>query len=273
MATLVLRGRVGRSICTPWCHGELCRLPLVSGVVCGLPAPVDDPARAYAALLSWSPRERRWLFVRLVAVVREALYVELVRSAEREFGPYPWRFVRIVERRSTRLELQSFVDGLSSPSPDRLYDDGQVRRTFRAMLLERDVLEATGCWVRSSAWVHDYDPVACGDRWVSAHTIAFEYCYGPVRRGFVVMHECDVRACFRPSHLGAGSHADNMADMARKGRSFRRGATRVVDRDEERLFGLTGVESGSRPGSFGEALDADLRSRDEILVAWHLATG
>ena len=33
-----------------------------------------------------------------------------------------------------------------------------------------------------------------------------------------VMHSCDNKICCRPSHLTAGTHAENMADLISKGR-------------------------------------------------------
>lgn len=52
-----------------------------------------------------------------------------------------------------------------------------------------------------------------------AHRFAYRLLKGPIPAGMHVLHACDNPRCCNPSHLSLGTHADNMADKAKKGRS------------------------------------------------------
>jgi hypothetical protein len=54
-------------------------------------------------------------------------------------------------------------------------------------------------------------------RYITAHRYAWELQNGPTN-GLHVMHKCDNPPCCNPAHLQLGTHQQNMADMAAKGR-------------------------------------------------------
>lgn len=79
----------------------------------------------------------------------------------------------------------------------------------------------TGCWLWLVGWKRDkYGKVNKGGRAITeAHRMFYQHFNGEIPSGLYVCHKCDTPSCCNPSHLFLGTHADNMADMVRKGRS------------------------------------------------------
>lgn len=78
---------------------------------------------------------------------------------------------------------------------------------------------ASDCWY----WIGSVDALgygrfaALGE--VKAHRAAYRSFNGPIPSGMFVLHRCDTRCCVNPAHLMLGTQADNMRDMAQKGRN------------------------------------------------------
>jgi len=83
-----------------------------------------------------------------------------------------------------------------------------------------DIRGPNECWPWT-AYTNDmgYGMIKHKGRALRAHRVAWELTYGPIPEGMFVCHHCDNPLCCNPAHLFIGTQADNLTDMAQKGRS------------------------------------------------------
>lgn len=75
------------------------------------------------------------------------------------------------------------------------------------------------CLVWTDRIVNRRGRVQVGGRQTTSNRAAWLLFRGPVPNGMEVCHTCDNPPCVRIDHLFLATHAENMADMVRKGRS------------------------------------------------------
>ena len=106
-----------------------------------------------------------------------------------------------------------------NPSPfGGTWADPRVIARFWSKVEQRGADE---CWPwKASVSSQGYGKFYFGGRMDHAHRVALRIArQQDIDPGAVVRHACDNRICVNPAHLSLGTHADNTADMMRRGRN------------------------------------------------------
>lgn len=78
------------------------------------------------------------------------------------------------------------------------------------------------CWIyEGKQFSRGYGRLRHKNKYHQVHRFIYESFFGPIEKGLVCRHTCDMRACINPKHILIGTTSENMKDMVERGRSLK----------------------------------------------------
>lgn len=129
----------------------------------------------------------------------------------------------------------------------------------------------TGCWV----WIarrnkKGYGQFGFDGKLCQAHRVSWIIYYGDIPDGMFVLHHCDNTSCVNPYHLFLGTNADNMRDMASKGRSTRGNKSHTCKLSEDQVKEIRSLNLSGRKTAkkYGISSSVVYQIRTKKIWAW-----
>ena len=100
-------------------------------------------------------------------------------------------------------------------------DERSFKDRLDAFAAKVDKRDTHSCWewLGSKVGNTGYGKVKIGGRTFRAHRVSWEFFFGPIPEGKMVLHKCNNPGCVNPYHLYLGDGKDNAVDRARAGHS------------------------------------------------------
>lgn len=116
-----------------------------------------------------------------------------------------------VQGKITSRYIDTTCGNLVCCNPAHLSD-----RSFEKRLWGNIYKSETGCWEWQGATFKGtgYGCISINSIPKLAHRVAYEEANGEIPEGLLVLHRCNNKLCINPDHLYAGTHNENMRDMA-----------------------------------------------------------